>query len=50
MINYNSLLLHAHSTEYLTTAVNATVESAKTSLASSRESNTSNQGSQVPFR
>lgn len=38
------------STEYLTTAVNATVESAKTSLASSRESSTFNQGAHVPFR
>ncbi|CAO1329724.1 unnamed protein product [Diamesa hyperborea] len=46
----NSVASSNSSTEYLTTAVNATVESAKTSLASSRESSTFNQGSQVPFR
>ncbi|CAO1373432.1 unnamed protein product [Diamesa serratosioi] len=46
----NSVASSNSSTEYLTTAVNATVESAKTSLASSRESNTFNHGSQAPFR
>lgn len=45
----NSVASSNSSTEHLTTAANHG-DSAKTSLASSRESSTSAQGSQIPFR